>query len=267
MIFDFHTHVFPDILAKRAMGKLQGTANISPATDGTYSDLLRRMDEWHIDRAVVLSIATKPKQHTSIFTFSERLMRDHGDRFIPFPSVHPEGADAVETLYKIHAAGMRGVKFHPDYQGLMIDDPIWEPVFETCSALGLVTIFHTGFDPVSPDLIHAPPKACLSVAKRFPDMKMVCAHLGGAGLWDEVYEQLAGQADNLWFDTSIAPGRCDPALARRIIDRQGIDRVLFASDCPWGRDDEGIEYIHALHLGDRAEAQIFCENAETLLGL
>ena len=267
MIFDFHTHVFPNTLAPRAIGKLEGIASLTPATDGTVGGLLRRLDAWGIDRACALSIATKPSQHHSILAFAETIRREHGDRLIPFPSVHPAGEDALETVRQIHAAGMKGIKFHPDYQGLRIDDPIWEPVYDLCAALGLVAIFHTGYDPVSPDLIHAPPAACLAVAKRHPDLRMVCAHLGGDMMWEEVETVLAGRADNLWMDTSIAPGRCDPALARRIIERQGTDRILFASDCPWGYGMESIDYIRAMRLGDRAEAQIFWENAAALLGL
>ena len=43
MIIDFHTHCFPDAIARRAVDGLSKTGGITPNTDGTLGDLKRLM--------------------------------------------------------------------------------------------------------------------------------------------------------------------------------------------------------------------------------
>ena len=60
MIIDFHTHMFPHILAGRTLAKLSEYAGMKPYTDGTYEGLLASQKEAGIDCSVVLPIATRP---------------------------------------------------------------------------------------------------------------------------------------------------------------------------------------------------------------
>ena len=89
MLIDFHTHAFADSIAERAMAKLENTLKVSgrweepPATDGTVSGLLRKMDGCGIDRSVILPIATKPSQQKTINDWAADVM---SDRLICFGS-------------------------------------------------------------------------------------------------------------------------------------------------------------------------------------
>jgi hypothetical protein len=49
VVIDFHTHVFPDDIAPKAIASLQVQGNILAASDGTVSGLLRSMDRAGID--------------------------------------------------------------------------------------------------------------------------------------------------------------------------------------------------------------------------
>ena len=62
MIIDFHTHAFPDTLAPRAIGVLTEKSGLKPTHDGTAQGLVSNLDKNGIDKAVVLSIATKATQ-------------------------------------------------------------------------------------------------------------------------------------------------------------------------------------------------------------
>ena len=59
MIIDFHTHVFPDFLAPRAIGLLEDEGDVTACLDGTVGALIRSMDRAGIDGSVVATIATK----------------------------------------------------------------------------------------------------------------------------------------------------------------------------------------------------------------
>ena len=83
------------------------------------------------------------------------------------PSI-PDAPDALDELQRIKDLGLYGVKLHPDYQGFLIDDPKMFPIYDAISSLGLPVTFHTGWDPLSPDLIHATPQAVAKVVKLFP---------------------------------------------------------------------------------------------------
>ena len=73
MYIDFHTHAFADAIAEKAISKLENTliesgygADVPAATRGTVGELLEKLQQWEIDKAVILPIATKPSQQTTI---------------------------------------------------------------------------------------------------------------------------------------------------------------------------------------------------------
>ena len=53
----------------------------------------------------------------------------------------------------------------------------------------------------------------------------------------------------------------------RILKGQGIHRILFATDSPWGDQTEFVKYVKELPLADHEKQMIFHTNAEKLLGM
>lgn len=262
MYIDFHTHAFDDKIAQRAIDSLVATSGFKPYTNGTVSDLKRQLNEDGIDRAVLLPIATKPKQQTLINDMSAKL---NSYELICFGSVHPDAQDAVTELERIKILGLKGIKLHPDYQNFVIEDERLFPIYKKCEELGLIVVFHAGFDPLSPDFIHCKPKESASVAKKFPDLKFVFAHLGGMNLFNDVYEYLAG-LDNVWLDTAFLAERIDDKLLTSIIKKHTARRVLLASDLPWQKTSDAIKQIEGLDLSYDEKEWIFSKSAQRLLG-
>lgn len=258
---DFHVHAFNEKIAARALQALCANSGLTPLTDGTLMHTKKRLDEWGIDRAVILSIATKPTQQRLITDWAVKIK---SDRILPFGSVHPDADDALEELGRIKDGGLYGIKFHPDYQGFKIDDRKMYPIYERCEELSLPVLFHSGFDFYSPDEIHCTPQRALKVINDFKHLKVVLAHLGANKLWEEVYDTLAGKGEEVYLDTAFT-AECDDALMERIIRRHGSERILFASDCPWESPVTIKRKIEALHLGDDDKELIFEKNAERLL--
>ena len=50
-------------------------------------------------------------------------------------------------------------------------------------------------------------------------------------MWEETYELLAGK--DVYFDTAFSLNEIDENLFKKILNKHGEDRVLFATDCPW----------------------------------
>ncbi|MEG1243211.1 MAG: amidohydrolase family protein [Oscillospiraceae bacterium] len=169
----------------------------------------------------------------------------------------------MSELYRLKAAGIKGIKFHPDYQNFYIDDEKIFPIYEKAAELGLVTVFHAGVDIGIPDPIHCTPDRLLKVLPVFGGSPVVAAHMGGYLLWKEVLEKLAGS--EIYIDTSYSFCRIPPTWATQIIKKHGADKILFGSDMPWSSTKNEMSFIKSLELSDEEKELIFYKNAARLL--
>jgi len=264
MYIDFHTHAYAEKIAKRTIDALVATAKMPSITDGTVSGLLNALDKNNVDKAVVLPIATKPTQHEVVNSWAKQI---ESDRIIPFGSVHPFGDDALEYLEKIKESGLKGIKLHPDYQGFEFDDKRVYPVYEKCAQLGLIVIIHAGFDPVSPQKIHATPKMIANVLSDIQNLTLVAGHLGGMQQWDGVYDILAGNFENLYLDTAFVHQFIKNELFEKIIKKNGAQKILLASDMPWENTKDEIDAVAKMNLSDEEKSLIYYKNAKRILNI
>lgn len=263
MLIDFHTHAFPEAIASRAVQKLAHDAGgLDPQTDGTVTSLKQQMAADGVDISVVHSIATNPRQQKKVNDFAMTINADPA--IVAFGSVHPDAPDALEELERIAAAGLKGVKLHPEYQSFYADDPRMKPIYKKISQLGLITLFHAGQDYGFPPPYHAMPEHLLG-ALNWLDTPVVAAHWGGYGCCFEVLEKLCGE--NIWFDLSFGYCSMPKATAQAIIDKHGADRLLFGSDMPWHRPAWELRLLNALELTQEQRDKIFFRNAVDLLKL
>lgn len=267
MIIDFHTHAFPAALAAKTIPMLAEKSGATPYTDGTAESLIARLREAGIDLGVVLPVVTRPGQFDSVNAFATQLCERDG--LISFGGIHPDDEAPEEHLRKIQDMGLRGVKIHPDYQGVYIDDPRYIRIAREAVRLGLILITHAGVDDGFPEETHCPPER----AARFIDAvyegqkdapgKIVFAHGGGNRQFDGVITHLAGR--DVYFDLAYILSYASPEMVMDVIRAHGADRILFATDCPWGDPGEFVRFVRALPLTESEREQIFHKNAERLL--
>ncbi len=261
-IIDFHTHVFPDHLAGRAMAHLEGQGKIKAALDGKVSSLLVSMDRAGIDTSVVSSIATEPDQFQPILDWSKRIA---SPRLVPFPSVHPRDPRAVERVGIVHAEGFRGIKLHPYYQDFDVDDEVLFPIYEKMEELGLILVCHTGFDDAFERVRRAEPQMVLVVLERFSFLRFVTTHLGAWEDWEQVRAHLLGLP--IWMETSFSIEGLGLERAKELFLAHPPERLLFGTDSPWVDQGKALEALRSLGLGAERERRILHENAKGLLGL
>ena len=262
MIIDFHTHCFPDFLAEKTTEILRRRSGIlRPAHSGTAASLLNTAKRAGVDHSVVLNIATNPHQQTKVNDFAISLLNTEG--IIPFGSVHPESENALSELDRLYDAGIRGIKFHPDYQGFYCDEDRMLPIYEKIGRLGFITVFHCGLDMGIPLPIHCNAKRLGEILPSFSGAPVIAAHFGGFGDCENVEKYLCGK--DVYLDTAYCSGVLPPAAAREIIAIHGADRILMASDSPWNDPADSIELIKFFELSDEDEAKILGENAARLL--
>lgn len=262
MVIDFHTHCFPDELVEKAIPALAEKACIPAMLNGTVSDLEKSMNASGITCSILLNIATKPSQTEKINNWAAQIQKDN---IVAFGSIHPLYGNWKNELKRIKELGIKGIKFHPEYQDFYVDDKALFPIYEFAFELGLVIAFHAG-----EDLGFAPPFRCTpekleSLVRLFKGGKIVAAHMGGYNYWDEVEKHLIGK--DIYFDTSYAVGIMDNKQAKRLIRDHGYKRILFGTDSPWRDQDWSVQSIKKLCLEPEIEEAIFYKNAMELLGI
>lgn len=263
MLIDFHTHCFPDKIACRAIEGLSlSSGGLLPYTDGTVAGLKASMKKDGVDRSVVLNIATNARQQENVNNFAHEI--NNGRDIISFASVFPGADNVFEELDRIKELGFKGVKLHPDYQGFDVDEPKMKPIYKKISALGLITVFHAGFDyGFAPPYGATPEK--LAKALCWFDSPVVAAHWGGINCNQEVLELLCGK--DIYFDTSFGYSMLPRYYALKIIEKHGADRLLFGTDTPWHTPEMELRLLNNLGLKDEEMEKITHKNAEKLLRL
>lgn len=264
MVIDFHTHCFPAKIAARALQNVAHNAGDIPALHaGSTDDLRREIHRQGADMAVVLHIATNPQQQTNVNDFA--LETDRYADLVAFGSVHPGSEQALYELDRLHAAGIKGIKLHPDYQGFAVDDPLVQPIYRRIAHHGMITVFHAGCDIGLPEPVHCTPQQLKAILPLFEGAPVVAAHMGGYLLWRDALKHLSGQ--DIYMDTSYSHTHMPPLWAQELIDRHGADRFLFGSDMPWGATHGNMAFIRSLGLPEDACTAILGKNAMRLLGL
>ncbi len=268
-LIDFHTHAFPEAIAARTLETLSAVSHVIPTGDGTRAGVLGEIAAAEASLAVVLNVATRAGQEEKINDTARRfdaLASGEGNT-VYFGSVHPASPNAAEEVCRIAKRGLKGIKIHPDYQHTELAHSSYEPIFHEAERLGLVVVTHAGWDPLSPEHVHATPEMAASVLRNFPRLKLVLAHFGGMHRYDEVEELLAGKFDNLYLDTAFSVEMIEGDQACRIVRKHGAHRVLFGSDFPWHTTRAERDFVLSLDLNETEKEQILYRNAELLLGI
>lgn len=268
-IIDFHTHIFPDRIAEKTISMLAEKSDIHPYANGTENGLKAAMERGGVSLSIALPPITKPSQFDSVNAYAEEVNRRNEEdtrRIISFGGIHPACEDIDGKMKQLALRGFKGVKIHPDYQDEFIDSPRYIRILECAKEYGLIAVTHAGYDNGFPGLpVKCPPDRLKSVLKAVRYDKIVLAHYGGHLMWKDVLELLTDC--NVYFDTAYTLSEIEPDLFKRILDRIGVDRVLFATDSPWRDIKTEADILRSYRLGEEAENKIFRENALKLLGL
>ena len=262
---DFHTHVFPDKIAKQAVEALaRESGEYQPHTDGTLAALQASMKEAGISASLVANIATKPTQMHPILEFCKQI---RSDSIHPLISFHPSNDtyDVEDMFGEAHREGFRGVKLHPMYQRFSIDDKYMYGFYELMASFGFYAMFHTGYDIAFPKNNQADVERLRKVADWFKDLTIVCTHVGGWRQWDRVGS--LSRCQNVYTETSMALSEVGDEEFVRLISQFDEDRVLFGSDSPWTNQKEMLERTLRLPVPDRRKEKMLFDNAAFLLGL
>lgn len=175
------------------------------------------------------------------------------DRLIGFMSVHPYDADCLDEFERCRTElGMRGVKLGANYQ---IFDPLDAralAVYERAQRYGLPVLFHQGTSPVRMAPIrYAYPLVMDEIAMRYPDLKIIMAHLGHP--WQVETCVVIRKHPNVYADISATFYRPYSFWEQMVkaAEWNVTDKILFGTDYPITTVEESLHGLR--HVNDIVE--------------
>lgn len=218
-----------------------------------------------VDRAFVLAFKSRalnvhvPNEYVAAY-----VARDPS-KFIGFLCVDPADDDPVGEMEEVSKRpGMRGLKLAPIYQMFDPLSPRAEALFAAANRLGLPILLHQGTTFVTRGpLKWAQPVLLEDMALRYPDLKMIIAHLGHP--WEAETIVLIRKQPNLFADISALyyrPWQFYNALI--LAQEYGVGhKLLFGSDYPFTTPASSLEAFR--HINDLVAGTNLPRVSETLL--
>ena len=213
----------------------------------------------------MLCVATNARQVEHVNDFmAETVKNNTSESFTPigFAGIHQDYPEICKEAERIISLGLKGIKIHPDIQRVNIDDDRLMPLYEAIEGK-LPLYLHIGDD--REEYQFSSTERLIKIKKRFPNLEVVAAHLGGYSAWHKI--GLLTDLDKIWFDSSSALWAMDSRRAKQIIEELGTSRVMFGTDYPVAYVNEELERFMKIELDEKAREDILYNNAARFLGL
>lgn len=280
MIIDVHSHVweypahFTDDFRRQA----------KRARAGVEVDLTVRYEDYRR--------AATPDTRTVIFggkaklsgvwvddDYVARQVAAHPDTLIGFLSVDPTQDGWQREMEDGHKGlDLRGIKLLPMYAGFTPDDSLLDPLWQYATKHGLPVLLHTGTTFIAQAPLDCTvPRLIDRVAIRFPEVKIVMAHLSHP--YEGECVVTIRKHPNVYADISALHYRPFQIYhSLMLVQEYGVwDKVLFGSDYPFTTVNATIEGLRKLNamlegtalprLNESAMEKMIHRDSLALLGL
>lgn len=196
-------------------------------------------------------------------------------------TLHPDCDDIEGELSHLSRSSVRVIKLCSFSQKFALDACATHKMFERIQSFNetLETPFSVVLDTLADadryfgtDPGHTTtPGALMGLARRFPGIGFIGAHMGGLGAPFDLLDRCLEPLPNLYLDTSNAAHTLTEDQFIRMLRRHGSGHVLFGTDWPWFLHKKEIDLIDArmdaagFTLPDKQA--VFGGNIESILGI
>jgi predicted TIM-barrel fold metal-dependent hydrolase len=250
MIIDVHSHTwsYPEHFTADFRRQAQR------ARAGVEVDLTVRHEEYQAESLEdVKTIVFGGKARLSGLWVDDQYVADyvaaHPETLIGFLSVDPTQPGWEDELRDGHTRlGLRGIKLLPMYAGFLPDDAQLDPLWTYAQEKSLPVLLHTGTTFVAQAPLECTlPRRLDGVATRFPDVKIILAHLGHP--YEGECIAVIRKHPNVYADISALhyrPFQLYQSLM--LVQEYGVwHKILFGTDYPFTTVTSTIEGLHGLN--------------------
>jgi predicted TIM-barrel fold metal-dependent hydrolase len=250
MIIDVHSHTwqypnhFSDDFRKQA----------KRARAGVEVDLTVSYDQYlatgaRADRTIVFG----GKARLSGLWVDDRYVAEyvaaHSDKLIGFLSLDPTQDGWEREMHAGHQElGLAGIKLMPMYAGFRPDDRWLDPLWSYARQHALPVLLHTGTTFIAQAPLECTlPRHLDPVATRFPEVKIIMAHLGHP--YEPECVAVIRKHPNVYADVSALHYRPFQLYhSLMLVQEYGVwDKVLFGTDYPFTSVDATIDGLRSLN--------------------
>lgn len=263
MIIDAHTHPYFNRTSTRGLGyvgNLEGVLAYLALKYMRNEYGIKRLGKYLLERIFRNGIN---KAVVSVFfpyltMVVKSLIDNFPEYFIGFCCVDPHDPKAGQILENHIRYGFKGLKLHAVHQNFWPKQAMH--VWEKAEKLKIPVLVHSG-RIWQGDTDSSNPIYYREIIDRFPELKLIIAHLGGT--FEKEALQLAKKYDNVYLDTSGGPAK----KVMIAINALGSERIIFGSDMPFiphGDPGDELNKIQNLEISDEDKQLILGQN---ILGL
>jgi predicted TIM-barrel fold metal-dependent hydrolase len=278
MIVDVHTHTprYKDkVPADKVKINTVGRPDKAVKVTCSWDEYLKAMAG--ADKCIVFAIKMKGEDNPNRGT--AEFVRAYPDKLIGFLSIHPDDNDPLREIERgTNELGLKGIKLGPNYQNFDPLSPSACAVYERAQTLGLPILFHQGTSPQQfAPLEYAHPLIMDKVAIRFPNLRIVMAHMGHPWQVDTI--AVIRKHPNVFADISALFYRpwSFYHCMRLATEWNVLSKLLFGTDFPIAEVSESIEALRRINeipcgtglpkIPEEEIEQIIHRDSLTLLGL
>lgn len=173
----------------------------------------------------------------------------HPDTLIGFLCVDPTQPGWEREMQEGHEElGLKGIKLLPMYAGFRPDDRMLDPLWEYATRHNLPVLLHTGTTFIAQAPLDCTlPRRLDPVATRFPEVKIILAHLGHP--YEGECVAVIRKHPNVYADVSALHYRPFQLYhSLMLVQEYGVwNKVLFGTDYPFTNVNESIAGLKSLN--------------------
>ncbi|MFH2060577.1 MAG: amidohydrolase family protein [Pseudomonadota bacterium] len=279
MIIDIHTHIFQESVKQDRARYFDNEPEFKLLYDSPKSavcsaeELIESMDKHQVDISVVFGFPWRNPDHTkanndvvieAVIKYPTRLKG-----LACFDVTWNGAADETQRCLDAGLCGAGELAFYLtgiDKTALAQLEPIMAVLKENnnppCMIHTNEPVGHSypGKTPVTLEQIY-------TLARTFPDNKIVLAHWGGGILFYNIMKKEAKSVlKNIWYDTAASPFLYDPKIYELALGAGVIDKILFGTDYPLLSPDRYYKDLESTTLSELQKDMVLGGNASFLFG-
>lgn len=241
MIVDCHTQVWDSAA--------QAVFPIGAGSAVAYADVSRHIEAVHpVDRAIVLGFKSSYLRAEIPNRYVSEYVRRYSSKLVGFAGIDPSDSTSFDELkHAQEELGLKGVVIAPALQNFHPSDTRAMRLYAECGRREMPIVVEQSNRSPAAKLEFARPSLLDEVAREFPELRLVIAHMGYP--WIDETIVLLAKHRHVYADVAgllRQPWRCYNALLNA--HEYGVmDKLLFGSDFPHRNPAACIEALYSIN--------------------
>jgi len=277
MIIDSHVHIFPEKIKQDRSNYFNNEPEFKLLYDSpkaricTIDDLIASMNTFQVDMSIICGFPWRTpeltKQNNDIVIEAVRKYPNRIKGLACFDAAWNGAADETRRGIDAGLCGAGELAFYLsgiDTTALTALDPVMAVLRDMGNLPCMIHTnepvghYYPGKTPITLEQIY-------TLARTFPDNKIILAHWGGGILFYNIMKKETKTVlKNIWYDTAASPFLYDSQIYDIAVDAGVADKVLFGTDFPLLMPDRYYKDIDASNITPLQKEHILGNNAALL---